>query len=253
MLDFLAVPRQLLPVQLPLVEPEVHRRNFVQLAVCELRFPVLMDFDDKLFQRAYAPLRKLYPRVNRAFNVNLAAMDSKEAQYEITSRDNDWSVVLRPASVAIQAAPGKYTNMGDIISRLRPILKDLPQHLDIDFFTRVGLRFVNLLPAPAHEMEGWVNPRLLSAFSGGELGSVSSAMQEIRGRCDPRGTFVFKHGFQPELVDGKGERSYVIDIDAADEDVEPVDVEDLLLVLNRNIYAIFRWAIGPRMLKEMEG
>lgn len=112
--------------------------------------------------------------------------------------------------------------------------------VDSDFFTRLGLRYINALPVDQKGISGWINPMLIAPLVAGQYGDVEHYETTVRGHCDG-GKFVFRHG----LLIPDGNR-YGLDADFYAEDVEWNAVEHRLRTFNENNFRLFTWAIDEK-------
>lgn len=69
--------------------PEVGRahfeNNFIKTAVCELRFPALLEFETKPPVQLQKELRKDFPHYERLQSVNLSDLQEKEVKHLLKS------------------------------------------------------------------------------------------------------------------------------------------------------------------------
>ncbi len=235
----------------PRKESKPFSRNVIQLATCELRFPVVLEFESKPPIKLQAALRKDYPRYDKNISVTFRP-GSKEPIEEIRhffrSKKKNWTVSFRPFSIALET--DSYTNFEEFKSRLLSIVKASEKTMDSDFLTRIGLRYINEIRAEQSDLEGWVNKELVSPLTSGHFGEVDRIFQEVRGRFSD-GLFSLRHGYPGE---GPGERDkYIIDLDFYQEDVEIKDVEETLVKLHDSCYDLFDWSISEKARKYMSG
>jgi uncharacterized protein (TIGR04255 family) len=236
-----APAQDLRPLSVPDVEPVTFARNTIRTAVVELKFPTLLEFETQPPTEIQHRLRKDYPQFSKRKAVNIGSGTvEEEIRYVLGSRDGSWSVAIRPSAIALEST--KYTTFEEMLARLQLILSVSKKQLDTDFFTRVGLRYVNLLPVPNASFDGWLNPDLIRPLAGGTYGTVSKYWQEVRGRARS-GKYSFRHGL-PEEMSAK-EIRYVLDIDLFSENIEYDDAIGLLGDFHRESFAFFSWCIGP--------
>lgn len=145
------------------------------MAVCELRFPTLLELENQKpvgFQRA---LRKQYPLYEPKLDVSLELGGTATTAHNhvMRSKDRRWAVSLRPAAIGLETT--HYTNFEELEKRLRDIMQVAPALIDSDFYTRVGLRYVNALPISQQGLDGWVNPSLVAPLVDGVLKSAEAS------------------------------------------------------------------------------
>lgn len=177
--------------------------------------------------------------MDRVRGVELGAVPTESTGHRFRSRDKNWIVTLRSSRISLESTT--YPGFEDMQERLQQLLTQSKDILQTDFFTRVGLRFVNDIPTGSDPVE-WIRPELIAALP--VFGSVTKCMQEIRGPCE-NGTYSLRHGFDDqgdERVDSA--RKYVIDSDFFQEGVESRDVMPLVFGYHELAYSLFEWCIG---------
>lgn len=226
--------------------PVEFERNFIKTAVCELRFPTLLELESRIpddFQRS---LRADYPFYERTTSATVGLTLNTVQQHQFRSRDQGWTVVLKSFAVAIETS--KYVNFEGFLTRFERVLKAATKLLDTDFFTRVGIRYINVLPIKSGDLARWVNPVLVSPLSDGIYGDAEHFWQEVRGKA-PRGAFTFRHGLGNGNVGDLG--TYVLDLDFYDENGEWKNLISILKQLHEQSSGLFRWAVGSEAISAM--
>jgi uncharacterized protein (TIGR04255 family) len=233
-------PRPVL--RLPEVERAQFKKNFINTAVCELRFPAILEYETKQPVELQRALRKEYPEYEKQQGVNVADPSDKEIKHVLKSRKGDWLVTIRTYSIAVQTS--KYTHWSEFLDRLRYVVdKSLPL-LDTDFFTRVGLRYINDVPlGEAGQPQGWINDDLIAPIVRGIYGPVDKYVQEVRGPMSG-GKFTFRHGITT-IEKGK-EPTYRLDFDFYEENVQADRAIDLVTGFNKEAFKFFQWALGDK-------
>jgi len=197
---------------------EVFPSNALSQVVCELRFPIVIDLIESLPLEFQKTVRPLFPHYNRNWVLEFepGAVDAtREPRYEFWSRDQTWKVSLKPTAISLEATG--YTSFDEFKERLSAVIEAATSSLDLLFFTRVGLRYINNFPLPnesqAHQT--WVNPRLLAPLQLEELSGANRFWQEISGDHEAGCTYFLRHGYG--ISEGFG---YILDIDISLEGVE---------------------------------
>ncbi len=232
-------------LSLPSMENPPFEKNLIKSAVCELRFPILTSIrsQDPPDQFSHA-LRKEYPLYERGLTI-LAGQNETELSHIFKSRDHHWTVSLRPAAVSLET--NAYTSFENFGSKLETLAKKLLPLLDTDFYTRVGLRYINVMPAQRGAIDGWLNPALHSLMMTPELGFLNRAWSEFLGYTE-RGQYNLRWGFPAEP-----NKDLVLDIDFYAEDVDATDLHSLFQTLHDQSFALFRWCLGDKTIKFMNG
>jgi uncharacterized protein (TIGR04255 family) len=232
---------------LPKVSRAQFKTNFIRTVVCELRFPAILDYETKPPITLQRELRKEYPEYEKQQAFNVADPNERELKHVLKSRKGDWLVSIRTYSIALQTS--RYTHFSEFLDRLQYLFdKSLPV-LDTDFFTRVGLRYINEIRLDAGGPPGWVNDDLIAPIVHGIYGSTDRYVQEVRGSMES-GKFTFRHG--ASSLQKSKEDTYTIDFDFYNENVQAGDVMPMVTEFNKEAFRFFQWAIGPKA-KEILG
>ena len=217
-----------------------HKRNFLQQVVCELKFPTLFELDSAKPPVSFAQaLRKDYPNYQHATDFVLGG--EKTNVHLFRSLDNGWTVSIRTSSIVIEAM--RYTSFERFEERLVKILRAASQVIDSEFFTRVGLRYINALPWNKEEIHQWIRPELSGVVSLPELGQLRECFQRLSGPTDTGG-FLLQHGLGVNTSTHKNE--YILDFDFFQENVEVKDTAELVRAMHKQEFDLFWWALGPK-------
>ena len=96
-------------------------RNFIKTAVCELRFPTLLEFETKPPTQLQKVLRKEYPLYEPVESVSMTPGPvEKEIKYLFRSRKKDWLVSFKTYAIALETR--HYTNFEEFAGRLETLL-----------------------------------------------------------------------------------------------------------------------------------
>lgn len=232
---------------LPAVQEMVFERNFIKTAVCELRFPTLLEFETKPPVQLQKELRKDYPLYEPQESVSVGPGSiGHETRYLFKSRKREWTVSFRASAIALETRD--YTSFEEFLTRLETLLAKSQPLLDCDFFTRVGLRYVNAIPVEDGELSGWLRDDLVAPLIQGVYGSVERFLQEVRGFTEV-GRYTFKHGIVQASQDKPD--LYTLDFDFYEENIPYDSVRSLVSQFNQQNFRFFRWAIGPKALDRL--
>lgn len=235
---------------IPHVPNEVFRRHFLQTVIAELRFPALIEIESKMLRRLEERLRKRYPL--HSSSQMLIDSGSGAAELEVAhtyrTRNGRSAATVRRSALALEVT--RYTTYADFIQELEHLMGVVVPLIDTDFFTRVGLRYVNTIPIVDNVLVGWVRGDLIRPIVTRVLGPVGKYFQEVHGAAVGRGGYVLRHGIPaPETPP-----NYVLDFDffeGGDAGVELAEVRPLLDRFHEQVYDFFRWAIGEKTLVAM--
>jgi uncharacterized protein (TIGR04255 family) len=248
----------------PQVERVVYERNPLDEVICQFRFPAILKVDESpiAFQeqiRATFPFYRLKPAVKLPANVPaaVAAMFARElpggvspSSHEFISRDENWTASLTREFLALTCRA--YTRWEEFLSRFRELLDALSRHYAPGFFTRVGLRYRNVIRRSTLELGavGW--DALLKPWVAGPLNQPEVAAvidHQFAEFCvrlpEGCGRVLAHHGFAP---DDPNKDAYVIDADFFDDtQSEPNDALSRLESLHGQARLFFRWCISDRL------
>lgn len=226
-----------------------YKINFIQTAVCELKFPVLLELEERLPTKFQSVLRKDFPIFNRSQAVSIHAGGSTDLPYNYAfkSRDLNWVIVLKPDSLVVETS--KYTEFAEFLGKIEKILKLVGDMLDTDFFTRIGLRYINVIDLEDGQVDGWINERLIAPLLGGELGTLTKYVSEIHGAFSD-GQYTFRHGLNSDKNDGS-KIQYVLDFDYYAEGVDYKDTKELLTKFNTQNFSFFKWTLGKKAIEKL--
>lgn len=143
--------------------PEVKRVKYnktpLENVICQLRFPPILEIDSQtpyLFQnkiREYFPIYEEKIEVQQEINaaINIAITDqivnpmtkvSSNKNHEFVSEDGLWKINLTRTFLSVST--GAYSTWEDFVSRLTLPLDALNEIYQPAFFTRIGLRYVDV-------------------------------------------------------------------------------------------------------------
>jgi uncharacterized protein (TIGR04255 family) len=232
----------------PKVDAVRYAGNFIKTAVCELRFPALLELEAKPPRAFQSKIRKLYPFYDTQF---VDQMDedqvAREHRYLFRSKDKHWTVSVKSFAIALETS--KYVDFEEFFERLNKVIDSARDMIDADFFTRVGLRYINTIPMDTWEPTGWVRPELLSAYSTLPLGAHQDFACVVTGEME-NGKYTIRHGVKkdedPKNTEGP---KYTLDFDYYCENVEATAVSARVTQFNKTNFALFSWCLGDKAKK----
>ncbi len=224
--------------------PKAHyARNFIKQAVCELRFPTLYELEGPRPPASFAhALRKDYPNHAVVESVTVGGpTPSRSNVHSFKSRQQHWTVNLTASSVVLETS--QYDSFAEFKARLSHLVNAVGPIIDCDFFTRVGLRYINLLPYSRSGIRDWINPALVGALSDGVFGDALEHHGRVGGSING-GSYLLQHGLVAVL---SGEsKEYTLDFDFSSEDVTIDNTLDVVQNLHDQEHSLFEWALGPK-------
>lgn len=228
----------------PKLTPVVYDENFVKTAVCELRYPVVMQLDAAAVAAGHKSLRKEYPHFERGNEVSIGpGVRSVEGEpvFQFQSRDKHWRLKVKSSALSIET--DSYRHFADLAGRVQRVMDAFKDVYQSDYFTRVGLRYVDVVSIPDDKISEDINPALVAPLADRTYGTVSKYVQEVRGDIE-EGSYTFRHGFSEKPVDGPPR--YFLDFDFHAEDIELADVMPKLEAFGVHAFSFFMWTLGPR-------
>lgn len=219
-------------------------KNFLGQVVCELRFPTVFELDAARPPLTFAKtLKKDFPIYEARKSVNVSnGLMAESYSHIFKEKKSRYAVTLRTSSIALEAF--KYNSFDEFRKNLEFVLNASKNIIDTDFFTRVGLRYINFIDFADGDAKGWINPALNAALCSDVFGSD---IQEFTGRISgsiDNGVYLLSHGLGGHPEDGR--RGYVIDTDFSSEDILAEDVLNVITQLHDEAYSLFRWTLGEK-------
>lgn len=225
-----------------------YKRNFLQQAVCELRFPTLMALgESKPPSELVSVLRKDYPHLELSNELTIGPGGTHDSvnTHIFRSAKLNWAISFKQSSMSIETTA--YSDYKQMKERILGLVKSASKIIDTDFFTRVGIRYINIIDNGYDPADGWVNPALVSPLSDGNFTGVSEYAGKMQLSATDGGCLL-QHGVRmkkPHL--GKiAIPAYLIDIDSFRNEVLVSDTGAALDAIHAQAFDIFDWAIGPK-------
>lgn len=230
------------------VESVRYEKNLIEIAVCELRFPTILELEDKPPVNLQTKLRKYYPHYEMQERIKIGTTEEipTRHRYLFRSKKKTWTVSIHAGSISLETTA--YTQFEEFYERLIDLLKLSKSTIDSDFFTRVGLRYINTVPIKDGDLNGWINSDIASILTGGPYGQLQKFDSDVRGYTTA-GNYTFRQGIKNIEEDKISE--YVLDFDYYKEDVEYKDIGPLIREFNKINFSFFDWCIGPKSREYM--
>jgi len=245
----------------------VYKQNPLEAVICQLRFPAILKISSESPVDFQEPLRKSYPLfrevppldVGTGLPPELSAIMGKlmplpgSKAYELTSEDGAWQITLTQESLALQCK--KYRRWEEFRAQLETALVLLLQIYEPSFFSRIGLRYRDVIARRSLQLDGvaWrelLSPKLASEFHTEISDSVEGSWHQLSLRLQGDAAKVtLQHG----LGNKGGEICYIIDSDFyTAERTGAQNATGILNYFNRQSGRLFRWCIADRLHHAME-
>lgn len=222
--------------------------------VCQLRFHQVFAIDETVPAGFQRELGTIYPkastRLSRTIQIGESPPDAGSAAartlYEFKTEAEDICVTLASDFLAISSPD--YRRWENFEEHVLAAMNALQKNYTVGKYTRVGLRYVNLIDRNKLELDvDWDQLIRRSALGlladdGVPLGDLTMHSNNSVFRLQ-NGKLTLRQGLR--LIDGKPDGSYLIDSDIfTDEGVNADDnVTDLLRQYNATARNAFRWLI----------
>ena len=225
------------------------KSNFIRQAVCELKFPTLYELEEGRPPKAFAlALRKEYPNQAYGNQVKVGVGPvTHSVVHTFSSKKSAWTVTLRAASVSLETS--NYGSFEEFKGRLTHVVQAAVPVIDSDFFTRVGLRYINTVPYTRAAIGEWVNPLLVGPLAQGIYGDPTECASQVTGRTRVGG-YRLQHGIAS--IEGQLPNSaYVLDFDFFAEDVPVKEAIETVQQLKELEFSFFMWTLGQAARAEL--
>ncbi|MFJ5236999.1 TIGR04255 family protein [Pseudomonas sp. B21-051] len=224
-----------------------YTRNFLKQAVCELRFPTLMELGEQRAPASFVKaLRKDYPllELNNEFTLGIGAGNTSSNIHILRSTKGNWSISLKENALSIETT--SYSGFDNLRERVLQVLEAAEKVIDSDFFTRIGLRYINVLKSEDEEIISWINPALTAPITS----ELFAGINDFGGRMQlltEDGGCLFQHGIQLNRSNGSPPKpDYLIDIDTYRSEVSLKDTAAALDIMHRQAFDLFDWSITDK-------
>jgi uncharacterized protein (TIGR04255 family) len=113
--------------------------------------------------------------------------------HTFTDRKRRWVASFKSSALTLETS--HYQGFDDFHARVMRIVAASKEERDSDFFVRVGLRYIDILPVGQDGLEDWIDKDLATALLDGTYGSVREFWQTVRGEA-ASGGYTLRHGLK---------------------------------------------------------
>lgn len=246
----------------------LYERNTLETVVCQLRFPQILRIEADEPVAFQERIRSEYPILTTRAQLDLTAgLPAEFAKlvgenlplplrqgraYDFASADEKWKATLAGTFVALTAARGAYVRWEDFKGRLTPLVNAVVEMYQPPFFSRIGLRYQNVIRRSVLGLDGVLWRELIQTHVAGELASsvpeaaVEGITTAVQFKFDSGAKVVVRHGLGQ--TEGSGEVGYVLDADFFTEDrTEVTNAIQRLEDFNREARRLLHWCITGRL------
>lgn len=245
-----------------------YSRNPLLEVICQLRFPKILRIETEApvgFQEA---IRAEYPTLNTSRAIELPFLSNPQTNsppivmgqgltYEFLDKEGKWKLVLSSDFIALSTM--NYEKWEDFKSRLSTAIDLLVKHYSPSHFTRVGLRYQDLiirseLELLQHPWRSLLQPPILGAFIADNLPEQDfiEALSVFACRLDYADA-VLRVRYGLARKDESEELGYLIDADFYTENITEInDATHSLDRFNREAGNFFRWCITEELQQALQ-
>jgi uncharacterized protein (TIGR04255 family) len=245
-----------------------YSRNPLLEVICQLRFPKILRIETEVpvdFQEA---IRSEYPTLNTSRAIELPFLSSPQTNsppivmgqgltYEFIDKEGKWKLVLSSDFIALSTL--NYGKWEDFRSRLSTAISLLAKCYSPSHFTRIGLRYQDLiirseLDLTQHPWRSLLQPPVLGAFVADNLPEqdFTEALSVFACRLDYADA-VLRVRYGLARKEESEELGYLIDADFYTENnTEINDVTHSLDQFNREAGNFFRWCITEELQQALQ-
>lgn len=244
----------------------IYGKNPLIEVICALSFPAVLRIDSEIPAKYQERLKEIYPifsenqgsditlnlapEIAQLIGSNQSLPFRNRAVYSFVSADKQWKVTLSRESLSLSTR--KYERWEDFKEHLREPLNALMEEYQPTFFSRVGLRYQDLIQKSKLGLTESSWGQLLEPHLAGELSSPEIAQdiltcvnQLVLALDDRESRVLLNHGFANNQ---DNEICYLIDSDFfTEERTETTNVIQKLDYFNRQSGRLFRWCISEKL------
>jgi uncharacterized protein (TIGR04255 family) len=250
----------------PALQRVLYERNPLEEVICQLRFPPILRIGSDNAAEFQEAIRADYPLYKEeeptlpaiplpaelAEIIGRAAQGPKPSQ-KFLSADEAWTVSLTRDFIALSTV--RYERWEHFRQRLTNVVATLERIYRPAFYTRVGLRYRDVIRRSSLGLQDVPWAQLLAPFVAAELSTeigerVGENAHVALIALEQPGSVRLRHGLLKP--DQSGEQSYAIDSDFfTAERTELGDANRRLDYFNQQAARLFRWCITPRLHNAM--
>lgn len=255
-------------MRFPDSERVIFKTNPLVEVICQLRFPRNLRIEAELPVAFQDRVRAGYPNLNElpstplprevARAVGLDPGNIPSRTFQFVDAENAWKIGLTSTFLALST--DRYVRWEEFRARLKDALDVLEKTYEIRNFSRIGLRYRDLIVRSSVGLEGkpwttFLRPEILGEIASDSFAqAVKQANRQLILELDyPNALVRLAHGLIEAQDDaGAVESCYLIDADFYTETVrERAGAENILDYFNQEAGRLFRWCITPTLSAAM--
>jgi uncharacterized protein (TIGR04255 family) len=252
----------------------VYAHNPLVRVICQLRFPPILRVDSEVPATYQEEIRGAFPflseeealspllppdlpaDLSRTIKASLSSQAPRKT-WTFASEDGHWSLVLARDFIALSTQ--SYERWEEFRPKLEMVFKSFVAEYKPSFFTRLGLRYSNLIDRNKLDLSGVLWKELLQPYIAAEYSSPDleegvieqAGHQVVVALPEGQGKLGLRHGTVRK--EGEEDTLYYVDNDFFnDQRTETAHVLDRLDSFHRLAGSLFRWVIRERLHDAME-
>jgi uncharacterized protein (TIGR04255 family) len=255
----------------PKVKRIIYKRNFLDTVVCQVRFPPILKIDTEAPAAFQEEVRSLYPHLTESSELLYVRVEASQSpaedsqqihgprdtkNYEFASEDGRWKVNLTRNFLALSTK--EYIRWEDFIGRFEKALKAFVGIYAPTSFTRVGLRYIDVIVRSKLGLEGVDWGELIQDYVSGVL-VVGSVKGEVRSYENTFQVALEREGIVRVIAktvqsSESGEHCFVLDSDFfSNKRIKHEEVFPVLSSFHGCALNLFRWCIKDKLHHAMKG
>jgi uncharacterized protein (TIGR04255 family) len=248
----------------------IYDKNPLDRVICQVRFPPILEIDAKSPASFQERIRTEFPEFHEKDELPISLprniqsefpqdilrqiMPSETRNYEFSSEDGNWCINLTRTFLSLSAKV--YTRRSEFQEKLAKPLTALIEIYKPSYFSRIGLRYIDIIDRSKLNLSGvsWVDllqPRILGLLGANEINKeilTTECKYEIR--LDDKGNSV---RIITKLVNNDDKEYFVIDSDFfRSNKTEINDLHGILKFFHETAFQLMRWLITDRLHNAME-
>jgi uncharacterized protein (TIGR04255 family) len=238
----------------PVTSREVYKQNFIKEAICQVRFPRLLEIESQLPARFQRLLLRDFPLLasREQFGLSFSPGGSemmppspvRTTIYEFKDVAGDNTVALCSEYVSIVV--NRYLSWTHLREHLVNALRAASECYSLPLYTRLGLRYINVVPNLGGSWDETLNPSLVGPLATPQRDNVR-AWQSVT-------SFAVGDDLQlnvmASLGDEAGQSSFVLDLDVFSNgggEFNADALSDKFDEMNAKVTDAFNWAKAARL------
>jgi uncharacterized protein (TIGR04255 family) len=245
-----------------------YNRNPLVEVICQLRFPKILKIETEAPVSFQESIRSEYPVLNTSRAVEFSSFLNPQANlppitlgqgltYEFLDKSGKYKLVLSSDFIALSTSD--YQNWEDFRGRLSNAIRLLVSCYAPSHFTRIGLRYQDLilrseLELQNHEWKSLLKPPILGTFIAADLSENDfiEAFSVFAHHIDSAGS-VLRVQYGLARKNQSEELGYLIDTDFYTDNIMEINnATSLLDTYNREAGNFFRWCITNKLEQALQ-